>query len=271
MIDLTEAQDHAIKLAKQVGQMLLENRKNARILEKSKEIHDKKDKGDVLTDIDIKSEDMIIKGIESLYPTHNIFSEECKTISKNSDYTWVIDPIDGTKCYLKSIPMFTVSIALQYKEELVVGVVYEPSSDSMYKGAKGMGAFLNNEKLDASKTSDLNRSVIYLDNFNINELDEKERLVQLDILNRIIKGVHRIRAFGVGSLAFCYVAAGLYDAYYDVNGITKLWDIGAGAVIAQEAGAVFVNTDGSSVLQKNSHYLLANPSIYAKFRDLLNK
>src|SRR3989344_9199247 len=132
------------KIAIKAGQILLNEQKKVKIVEQ-------KDLQDIATTADILSEKFIINSIQKKYPEHGIFSEEKGEIKKESDYHWVIDPLDGTKEFTRGIPLFNVSIVLEFKGELIVSSVYRPMDNSLYSAAKGVGSFLGNEKIKVSE------------------------------------------------------------------------------------------------------------------------
>jgi myo-inositol-1(or 4)-monophosphatase len=262
MIKLREAEQLAMHLARQSGRILLEN------LHKI-EITHMKDKGDFCTNLDIKVEKLIIDAIKGRYPGHDIISEELGELGKKSDYTWVIDPIDGTKNFVKDIPLFTISIALQYKDELVLGVVFNPSTHHMYHAYKGHGAWLNNNRIYVSKTSKLDISYIYLDITKIHNLPKKEVKEALKRLDRMITESYRVRALGVGSLGMCFLAQGAYDVYFDLTGKTKYVDIAAGSVIVKEAGGYVSDLHDKTISKKTKHLLASNALLHGRIMKLL--
>lgn len=203
-----------------------------------KHIDDKKIvkyKGDSpVTDMDIKIGKLIISAIQRKYPKHNIISEETENIDKGSDYTWIIDPIDGTRNFEKGIRFFGTCIALYCKDNPVFGVIYNPCNKELYYASTGKGAFCNNKRLKVSNTTKLSDSIIALTAGALSSVKNKEILLQR--LNNIVKNTSRIRLFS-GPFFLCFLAQGLFDAYFDLSGNEKIWDKAAGFIIAKEAGA----------------------------------
>lgn len=130
----------AIEAAKEAGKFLKMN------LGKVKNIERKREEINLVTEIDKGSEKKIIEFIKSKFPNHGILAEESGETSKTSEYKWIIDPLDGTTNYTHSFPVFCVSIALEYKGEVIIGVVYDPNLDELFYAEKGKGAFLNGKK-----------------------------------------------------------------------------------------------------------------------------
>lgn len=216
-------------IAKESGQILLDHQTKFKIV-------NQKDVQDIATTADIASEELIIKSILEKYPDHGILSEEKGSINPESDYIWVIDPLDGTKEYVRGIPQWNCSIALQYKKDTVVSVVYRPYEDVMYSAVKDVGSFKNEEKIEVSKIDNLENSFIYcyIPSFKRNQ--EKYDWA-FDKLNEIGKVAYRLRAYADENTALCWLAQGGCEAYINLSNPPKLHDIIPGLLIAKEAGA----------------------------------
>ncbi|NQV09139.1 inositol monophosphatase [Candidatus Woesearchaeota archaeon] len=262
MIDLKQAETLAIRLAKMSGKILLDSKDKIKITEK-------KDKQDFCTNIDLKIEKFLIKEIHKVYPNHNILSEEIGDLKKKSDYLWVLDPIDGTKYYMKNVPLFTVSIALQYKDELVLGVVFDPSTNRVYHAYKDGGAYLDNKQIMISETNRLDHAFIYLDMSKIHHLSKNDKENALLRLNRVITETFRVRAFGLGSLGMCYLAQGAFDGFFDLTGTTKYVDVAAGIVIVREAGGHVSDLEEEKITRGSKHFFGTNINLKEKLRDLI--
>ncbi len=242
----------AIKAAKEAGKILYESAQTAVVVEK-------KDRQDICTDADLKSEKKIIEILEKQFPEHNIVSEEKGRIEKESEFTWIIDPLDGTKNYIRGMTIFTVSIALAKGSEIILGAVFEPATGRMYYAEKGKGAFVDGQKMKVSKISELEDALVYFDKGNLSNLDKNE----WEKVNSLQKSVYRIRDFGLGSLALCYLALGGYDAYIGGN-TTKIMDIAAGIIIAQEAGAKISDQKGGKINLFESRKIIASNGLLDK-------
>ncbi|MFA4855877.1 MAG: inositol monophosphatase family protein [archaeon] len=239
----------AISAAKKAGKIILERMESRKVAEL-------KGKADLSTDSDIESERAIIGILEKEFPGHNILSEESKPKEKNSEFTWIIDPLDGTKNYFRKLPLFTVSIALAMEKEIVLGVVFDPSAKRLYYAEKGKGAFLNGKRIGVSKTKSLDKATVF---FDYGHLEKAE----LKALNKMAGKVNFVRNFGLGSLGLCYVAQGGYDAY--IGGIrTKIVDIAAAELIAREAGAEISGRKGEKVDLFKSREIIASNGLLHK-------
>ncbi len=263
MINLDLAAEMATQIAKYAGKMLIDNSDKISVVEF-------KDRQDICTNMDLEIEKIIISKIEETFPDHNILSEEIGDLKKESDYLWILDPIDGTKHYLRGLPLYTVSIALQYKGEIILGVIYNPSTQRLYHAVKRQGAFLNNKKIKVSSTDKLEDSFIYLDISKIHELSNKDSKIALSRLHKLLNKTYRIRHLGVGSLGFSYLAQGGYDGYFDLTGKTKFIDIAAGIIILKEAGGEATDLDGTSINKNSKHFIASNGFIHTKLLKILN-
>lgn len=186
---------------------------------------------DVVTVADKESERYLIDAIAKSYPQHAVLGEESGMHAGHSDYCWVIDPLDGTTNYSQGLPVFTVSIALQYRGETLLGVVYAPYLDEMYEACRGRGASLNGHPIRVSTKSETARSVVAT-GFPIDKDRNPDN--NLDNLSRILPRVRGVRRMGSAAYDLCSVAAGFLDGYWELN--LHEWDVCAGILIVTEAG-----------------------------------
>lgn len=186
---------------------------------------------DVVTVADKESERYIVGEIAKTYPDHAVLGEESGMHAGHSDYRWVIDPLDGTTNYSQGLPVFAVSIALQYRGETLLGVVYAPYLDELYEACRGQGATLNGRPIRVSEKSEMARSVVAT-GFPIDKDRNPDN--NLDNLSRILPRVRGVRRMGSAAYDLCSVAAGFLDGYWELN--LHEWDVCAGALIVAEAG-----------------------------------
>ncbi|WP_050183536.1 inositol monophosphatase family protein [Domibacillus robiginosus] len=189
---------------------------------------------DFVTEMDIKVEALIIERIQQKYPDHRIFSEEAGVIEADSDYEWVIDPIDGTINYSIGVPQYGVSIALTYKGEPVVGVIDLPGLDETYWASKGGGAFKDGEPIRVRNVP-LAESFISHSDF-AKDGNREANVQRLDLLSKIVNDVYRVRIIGTAAVTLAYIAAGKWDAALYMN--PAFYDIAAGQLLVTEAGGV---------------------------------
>jgi len=220
----------------------------------------------VVTDYDTEAEKLILDKLRRAFPEHAFFSEEAGDDEGTSDYRWIVDPIDGTSNYARQIPFFCISIGLTYKNEPILGVVYQPITDELFAAEKGKGAFLNGQRIHSSETSELSKAFVTLDRGKSQH--EKQRL--LAVMAEVTKHVRSTRMPGSGALQTCYAACGRFDAAI-FNGLS-FYDVAAAAVIAREAGAQISDFSGQDWELKTGDMLTTNaalqPQLTAILRDL---
>jgi len=261
---MTQELKFAIKLAKEAGKIIM-NGLDKVIIERSK-----LDKRDICTNIDEKVEKMLVSRIKKQYPHHKIYGEEYGKIKGESDYVWIIDPLDGTKYYSSGIKLFDVSIALWKGNLPIAGVVYLPATNDIYFAERGIGAFCNQKRIKVSGINKLSDSIIYLDITGSNKPKPNEQKTAMERLRLIFENVYRFRAFGLGAVACCYIAQGGLEGYFDLTGKEKILDIAAGITVAKEAGAKITGLDGKYHGQNTSHVVITNGKIHNEFLKLLN-
>lgn len=190
---------------------------------------------DLVTEVDKYSEDYLVKAIRAVYPAHGLLAEESGKHSDLADYLWVIDPLDGTTNYAQGLPIFTISVALQYQGATVLGMVYAPVLDQMYTAIRGRGAHLNDRPLHVSAKDDLSISVLAT-GFPYDRASHPDN--NLNYFNRFTPLVRGIRRMGSAAYDLANVAAGTLDGYWELN--LAPWDVAAGALLVEEAGGQVV-------------------------------
>lgn len=220
---------------------------------------------DSVTEADKKAEQKIISIIKKEFPTHSIIAEESGKHMQQSEYTWVIDPLDGTGNFTMMLPFFNTSIALIKGNTLILGVVYSPIQKELFHATKKRGAFLNGKRIRVSGQDNLLKArSAFCHGGRTPELIERatSRYVRL-------KGKRcKIRQLGSAALELAYVGAGRLDAFWmtDIN----LWDVAAGVLLVQEAGGVVTDFAGKPYAQGTPKDILAsNGAIHKKLRSLL--
>jgi len=193
----------------------------------------------LVTEIDKKSERTIIDFIKKKYPSHNILAEEGGETKSSSDYLWVIDPLDGTTNFAHGLPIFSVSIGLQYKNETVAGVVYDVMRDVIYSAEKGSGSFENGKKIFVNSNENIEESLL-VTGFPYNVAENPEK-----VFERFI------------------------EMFWEVH--LNPWDICAGKLIVEEAGGKVTDFNGNPISIFNKTILSTNGKIHTKMIELLNK
>jgi len=200
----------------------------------------KTDKSDFATQADLQAEKVIVELIGKNFPSHNIIAEEKANIENNSDYTWAIDPIDGTLSFASDMPFFSVSIGLLYKNEPIVGVIYHVPQKDLYWAQKGKGAFLNGKKISVSKTNKLEKAVAGLAIGTITRRKQKLDDYFYPLLDRILY----MYMLGGGAVTLAFVARGSLDV---CPSDAWIWDHAAAGIIIPEAGGKVTDRLGNPV------------------------
>ncbi len=198
----------------------------------------------LVSEADKTSEKVIEAYLKAQFPKFDFLGEESapedlKKASESDRPQWVLDPLDGTTNYIYGFPVFAVSLALQYRGQVLVGVVDAPLLGKVYCAWKKGGAFCNGEKLQVSTCGQINKSLLATGFFS--EVEDELKL-QLGIFEKAIRKARAIRRAGSAALDLCWVASGVFDGYWEKN--LKPWDVAAGLLIVQEAGGVITNFKG---------------------------
>lgn len=223
----------------------------------------------LVTEYDNKAEESIISTILNHFPSHSILAEESgQTYGKsNAEVIWIIDPLDGTVNFAHGVPIFSVSIGVAIHQEVVAGVVYCPPLHELFVAEKSKGAYLNGNRLHVSKTDQLIKAFMatgFPYNVNENPLHCIDRFAQMQA-----KGVP-LRRLGSAALDLSFVAAGRFDAYWELN--LHPWDIAAGKLLIEEAGGKITKYDGSPFSIFSDKVLLAtNGRLHSQMIEHLNR
>ncbi len=260
---LEQVKDITSEAAKEAGNLLINGLDRVRIVEF-------KDRQDICTNLDLEVEKLLVDKIKGKYPNHNILSEELVQENKDSEFTWIIDPIDGTKHYVRGLPLFCISIALQKGNEIIFGLAFNPATNNLFYALKDKGAFLNGDRIYVSEKQNLADSFVYaeLPNYKLSKQDFK---IQNKRLEKLFQKSYRIRAWGSGALGLCYVAMGGFEAYIVLGPPPKLYDVAAGILIVKEAGGRITNLDGELFSDKNINIIASNGKIHEQILSLLKK
>lgn len=231
------AEDNFLKIAKQAaleaGEIIAKY-----FGKKHKYKFKNEDKSDFATQADLQSEQKIVEILTKNFPTHNIIAEEGGKTDKNSQYTWVIDPLDGTISFAAGMPYFAVSIGLLKQKKSILGVIYHVSTKELYWAQLGKGVFLNDKKIAVSKKDQISAATMALD---FGHLKRRAPKVDLYILP-LFKVSGYIYAVGSASLSMALVGKGVQDGSVIQAWI---WDFAAGAIIVKEAGGTVTDFEGN--------------------------
>jgi len=240
----------AIRAARTAGDLIV--REMDRVSDVSVDV---KGKNDFVTEVDRQAEFAIINTIKHSYPEHAFLGEESGK-SGDSDFLWIIDPLDGTTNFLHGFPHFAVSIALQHKGRLDQAVIYDPLKQELFTASKGKGAQLNNKKIRVSTHKILDGALL---GTGFPFRDEHQMNSFISSFQALFPMVAGIRRAGAASLDLAYVACGRLDGFWEYD--LKPWDIAAGALIVQEAGGINSEISGGVNFMESGSIISANPKI----------
>ncbi len=250
----------AIEASKEAGRFLKIN------LGKVKNIQTKKEEINLVTEIDKETEKKIVEFIKSKFPHHSILAEESGEAKLDSGYKWIIDPLDGTTNYTHSFPVFCVSIALEHKGEVILGVIYDPNFDELFWAEKGKGAFLNGKKISVSKTDKLIKSMLAT-GFPYNVRENPDNCIE-HFVNFLMEA-QAIRRLGSAALDLAYVACGRLDGFWEVN--LNPWDVAAGKIIIEEAGGKVTDFYGNKFSIYTKGIVASNGLIHEQMLEVIKR
>ena len=223
---------------------------------------------DFVTEVDQAAENIIIETLLTAYPGHGILAEESGQAhgAKDSEFVWIIDPLDGTTNFIHGFPVYCVSIALAVRCNIEQAVIYDPSRNDLFTATKGRGAYLNERRIRVSKRTRLGESLISTgfpfrpgDNFK----------AYLAMMADIMPRTAGLRRPGAAGLDLAYVAAGFCDGFFE-TGLSP-WDIAAGSLLVTEAGGLIGNFTGEADFLEQKEGLAGNPRIYGQLVTILGK
>lgn len=250
-----KALDVAIRAAKEAGRIIVERyRSDIKVQHKGR--------GNIVTDVDLLVERETIAFLREEYPTHGILSEESVKEESSSGYTWIVDPLDGTRNYASGVPMFSVNLALVLGGEVILGITYDPLRNELFWAQKGRGAFLNDAPISVSSNETVKASLIGSD---MGYDDEKARRA-LELVLALWPGMQSMRIMGSAALGLAYAACGRLDLYFHHS--LAPWDIVSGILLVKEAGGVITDRDGGPVGIHSSGVIASNKAIHADFLKL---
>ncbi|MBI4805473.1 MAG: inositol monophosphatase [Desulfovibrio sp.] len=249
-LDLDTAMDVAMDAVRAGCSVLAEGSKRLERLGKTS-----KSPGDVSTEIDRLAESAILGRIRETFPSHAAVGEESGA-SGQSPFRWIVDPLDGTMNYIRGLPYYGVSVALQEHDTVVLGVVADPEREEFFTAIRGRGAFCNNKRIQVSRCPRLDEAVVGtvvpppkwpgLDNY-------------LEMFCRVARNAAAVRRAGAAALDLAYVASGRLDAFFVLS--LKTWDVAAGSLLVTEAGGAIADIDGRPDPLETNRLVAATPGV----------
>ena len=218
-----------------------------------------KGRSDIVTDVDLEVENLVLDRVKYEYPEFSVLAEESSPIETSSEYTWVIDPIDGTRNFAEGIPHFCVIVALAKGSDVELGVVYDPIKDELFTAQKGMGSFLNGERIYITAKTDIADCLL---GFDLGYVDQKAGTA-IDMIRSLWPGFQSMRLMGSAGLGMAYASAGRIDLYFHHS--LSPWDMAAGLVMAREAGGIVVDRQGNPANLFTPSVIVSNPKAIEHF------
>ncbi len=221
---------------------------------------------DFVSEVDRHAEAVIIETLLDAYPGHGILAEESgrEHGARDSEYVWIIDPLDGTTNFLHGFPVYAVSIALAVRGQVQQAVVYDPTRNDLFIASKGRGAFLNDRRLRVSKRTRLSDSLVGT-GFPFRRGDNFKRYVKM--FEEVMQSCAGLRRPGAAALDLCYVAAGYYDGFFETG--LNPWDVAAGSLMITEAGGLIGNFAGESDYLHQREVVAGNPKVFGQLVSIL--
>ena len=223
---------------------------------------------DLVTEADVASQEAVQRIVLDAFPTHGFVGEEdaSRGPATDSEYRWIVDPLDGTANYVHGLRPFCVSVALARGSEVLAGVVFDPIHDECFAAEAGRGARLNGEPLSVSNCGRLNDAMV-ASSFAANIGRDSEEIRQFV---EVVVECRSLRRLGSAALNLCYLAAGQLDAYWTTS--AKSWDVAAGVLIVREAGGIITAVDGTPlILDRPRLAAAATPALHSEFVQVLKR
>lgn len=213
---------------------------------------------DFVTQVDKLSEEIIITEIQKAYPKHSILAEESGETNSSSEFTWIIDPLDGTRNFMHGVPHFAISIAIMKKNQVEMGMIYDPIRQELFTATRGQGAYLNSRRIRVSETTKMATALIGT-GFPFRDKNNNDLRMYVEKFEKVLLVCGDMRRAGAASLDLAYVAAGRLDGYWESD--LKIWDVAAGCLMIKEAGGSVTDFQGGDqYLQGN--IVSGNPKIH---------
>jgi myo-inositol-1(or 4)-monophosphatase len=222
-----------------------------------------KGRSDFVTEVDRAAEQAIVDILLKAYPDHAILAEESGA-SGDSEYTWIIDPLDGTTNFIHGFPQYAVSIALRHREHVTQAVVYDPTRNELFTASRGRGAFMNERRIRVSRRIKLSECLIGT-GFPFRSFEHLDEYVQM--FRNVAEHTAGIRRPGAAALDLAYVAAGRLDGFWEIG--LSPWDMAAGSLLILEAGGLVSDFKGETAYLEEGRIVCGAPKIFPQLLNLV--
>ncbi len=221
---------------------------------------------DFVTYVDKEAEQRLINELKKIIPQAGFIVEEDQTQKRSSEFNWIIDPLDGTTNFIHALPVYSISVALSYQNEIILGIVYELNTKECFHAIKDKPAFLNDTEISVSKTEKLKNSFVAT-GFPYNDFTKLEAYVSF--LKTLMQRTTGIRRLGSAAVDLAYVACGRFDVFYEYG--LKPWDVAAGSFIVQQAGGKVTDFEGKDNFIFGREIIASNLLLHTPFYNELKK
>lgn len=226
-------------------------------------IRTKPGEGNLVTDMDRRAEERIVRALQRAFPGHEIFAEERPAVRTGAPYRWHVDPLDGTTNYAHGFPFYSVSIALEIGGRLAAGVVYRPEGPELFEAVHGRGAWRNGKRIGPSRCRRL-ADALLVTGFSY---DPAMKRRNLRYFCRFMEESRAIRRVGSAALDLCYTACGIFDGFWEFA--LAPWDLAAGTLICHEAGVRVTALDGGPFDLYGGEVLAANRALHRRMQEVI--
>jgi myo-inositol-1(or 4)-monophosphatase len=252
----------AVKAARRAGAIINRAARDVELLAVTRKRHN-----DFVTEVDKAAEQAIIEVLHRAYPDHAILAEESGATAGSqgqSEYTWIIDPLDGTTNFIHGFPQYSVSIALRHKGVLTQAVIFDPTKNELFTGTRGRGAFLNDRRIRVAKRALLAEALIGT-GFPFRDFESLDEY--LGMFRALTARTAGLRRAGSAALDIAYVAAGRLDGFWEIG--LSPWDMAAGALLVQESGGLVGDFRGEPDYLASGRIVCGSPKIFAQMLHII--
>lgn len=242
----------AVKAARAAGQVIVRHADHMDTVKVQK-----KTANDFVTQVDRLAEGEIIRVLRRAYPDHGILAEESGSTASSGEFTWIIDPLDGTTNFIHGIPQFAVSIALKQRDRLDQAVVYDPIKEELFTASRGAGAMLNNRRIRVSDHADMGGVLL---GTGIPFRKDQDLDLFIKTLRALLPGTAGVRRAGSAALDLAYVACGRLDGFWEIG--LREWDMAAGVLLIKEAGGLVGDLRGGEDYLRSGDVVTAGPKVF---------
>jgi myo-inositol-1(or 4)-monophosphatase len=255
MISLAQLEKQVVELSVEVGEFIY---KESRNFDRTR-IEQKTGFNNLVSYVDKESEKTLVAGLQKMLPGSGFIGEEGTSIEGTNDYTWIIDPLDGTTNFTHCLPPFAISIGLSYKGKVVLGIVHEVNLKECFHGSADTGAFCNGKPIRVSSINTLGNALLAT-GFPYNMSDKMEK--HLQIIRTFLTETHGVRRLGSAAVDLAYVACGRLEGFYEYN--LNPWDVAAGSFLVQTAGGIVTDFNNGSNYLFGGEICSANSGVHAE-------